>query len=76
MFYKELDELFSRLSDKDKFRLICRYILKLPASQIACLENKSRQAIFLSFSKSECVLKRINHHDQLVDYIQQMFSKT
>lgn len=76
MVYQELNELFSHLSDKDKYRLVCRFILKLPATQIACLERKSKQAIFLSFTKSECILKQINRQDELVDYIQRMFAKT
>jgi len=72
--YEELLELFDCLSDDDKFRIICRFILKLPTSQIACLENKTKQAIFLTFLKVEKKLIDMHYHDELVATLQEIFT--
>ena len=75
MYYEELDELFAKLSDKDKFRLVCRYILCLPAKKIASLEGKSKQAIFLSFQKAKKLLVKIQDRNDLVAALQELFKR-
>jgi hypothetical protein len=71
--YEELLELFDQLSDNDKFRIICRFVLKLPTHQIALLENKTKQAIFLTFINTEKKLCKMRNHDEIVAALQEMF---
>jgi DNA-directed RNA polymerase specialized sigma24 family protein len=71
----ELDDLFSKLSDKDKFRVICHYILKLPSKQIAELENCQRTTIEMTFIRTEKKLKNIRTHDDLIAALQIIFEK-
>jgi len=71
--YDELLELFDQLSDNDKFRIICRFVLKLPTKQIAIIENKTPQAIFLTFLNVEKKLIKIRTHDELIAVLQEMF---
>lgn len=74
MYYEELEELFDHLSDSQKFRLVCRFILKLPTEQIACIENKRRNAITISFQKAEQKLLKIRTHQDLISAIQILFT--
>ena len=73
MYYHELEELFSKLTDSDKFRLICRFILKLPSNQIATLENRRRNTITMNFQRIETKLKKVNNHDELIAALQELF---
>lgn len=75
MHYEELEELFANLSDKDKFRLVCRYILGLPASKIARLEGKSRQAIFQTLQRAQASLIKIQSKNDLIAALQELFSR-
>lgn len=71
--YEELLELFDQLSDNDKFRIICRFVLKLPTSHIARLENKKTNTITMCFQKVEAKLLKAKTHDEIVSAIQAMF---
>lgn len=75
MHYEELEELFANLSDKDKFRVVCRYVLHLPATKIASLEGKSKQAIFLTFQKAQKSLIKIQDRDDFVAALQELFRR-
>ena len=75
MYYEELDELFANLSDTDKFRLVCRYILCLPAKKIASLEGKSKQAISLTFQKAQKLLIKIQNKNDLIAALQELFKR-
>jgi len=71
--YEELLELFDQLSDNDKFRIICRFILKLPAKQIALIENKKINTITMTFQKIESKLAGAKNHAEIVAAIQAIF---
>lgn len=75
MHYEELEELFANLSEKDKFRLVCRYVLCLPASKIASLEGKSRQAIFLTLQRAQKSLIKIQSRDDFIAALQELFAR-
>jgi len=71
----ELEDLFSKLSDKDKFRIICHYILKLPEKKIAELQNCRRNTITMSFIKIEKILRNVRKQDDAIAAFQIIFTK-
>lgn len=73
--YDELDELFDHLSDKQRIRVILKYVLKLPISQISIIENASKQALSDSIVRCKKELLLIQKQDNLVDLIQRIFAK-
>jgi len=71
MIYAELEELFSKLSDRDRFRLVCRYVLKLPTDRISRIESCSHEAVYQSFRRAEIKLKDMNTKtDLLASYLE------
>lgn len=71
--YEELLELFDKINDNDKFRIICRFILKLPTKQIALLEKRRNNTITMSFQRVETILRKIHDQDELIAVIQAIF---
>lgn len=74
-YYGELVDLFDNISEKNKVRLIYRYVLRLPTAKIAELEKCSTEAIRQSFELSEQKLKDIRKHDDLIDKIISIFAR-
>jgi predicted DNA-binding protein YlxM (UPF0122 family) len=76
MVYPELDELFNYLTEKDKYRLVCRYVLGFSTKQIADIQKVSPQAVTITFAKTERRLHKIKTHDELMELIIRLFDHT
>lgn len=73
MQYQELCELFCKLTPKAKYRIVCHYVLGLPISQLARIENVSKQAVHTTFVKANNKLKKINDHNEIIAAMQEIF---
>lgn len=71
--YVELDELFSYLTHKDRYRVVCRYVLGFSTRQIAAMENVTTEAVRVSILKAEKRLKDMNRNDKVVERIIRIF---
>lgn len=69
----ELDDLFSKLSDKDRLRIICHYVLGLSEKQIADIQECQRTTITMSFIKADKKLADIRTHNDLIAALQALF---
>lgn len=71
---EELEEFFNHLSDKQRTRIILKYVLKLPNSQISIIENISKQALSETLIKCREEFFKLQKHDDLIDKIQRLFA--
>jgi len=72
--YDEFVEICERLNDKQRVRLILKYILGLPNTQISKIEEISPQALSQCLEGCRNELLKFEDHDNLVDKIQRIFA--
>lgn len=73
-YYEELIEFTDGLSDKEKTRLIYRFILRLPADKIAELDNISHCRIHQTLNCIEKKFKKFHSHNEIISALQEIFN--
>lgn len=73
IYFEELNDLFDKLTPKEKRRVIYRFVLNIPVTKLASLENISEEAIFLTFRKANKKLLECNNHDEMIASLQELF---
>lgn len=73
--YDELEELFYYLTDKQKFRVICHYVLRLPENRISRIEQVSLARICQSLKEANIKLNKMRNRLDLLNAIQELFRK-
>ena len=73
---EELKDLFNNLDEKDKRRLVFRYVLCLKVMEIARWERVSYELIYQSIRRAVKTQKKLKDHETWMELLSRIFNKS